>query len=213
MKCPHCNSFNKEEAKFCKNCGKPLNKQSLAYHDKFGDSKVKNTGSVKNKSSESNIPVESSGSKTTLIICITVVICALIVAGALVYTNMNQDTDNIVNYTSDTAQVNQSEAIEHSTKSWHLIDSFSGSGTGMETYTLPEGKIKIQITAFPIKNYGTNYLTVYSTTGDSVGVDWNSKSAVKSKSNSMTFDSNGGDEFSIDYYETVSWKVDIYQYV
>ncbi len=211
MKCPHCNSFNKEEAKFCKNCGKPLNNQSLAYHDKFGDSKIEN-----------NIPIEeSSGSKNTLIICITVVICALIVSGALilVYTHNNDSDDgNFINSTSNNAIADVSNQSTNpqvnpvKTESWQLIGSVSGSGSGLESYTIPEGKIKIKITAFPIKNYGNNYLEVSSSTGDSVSVNWDSKSAVKSKSDSMTFESYGGDTINIDYYETVSWTVDIYKY-
>lgn len=82
----------------------------------------------------------------------------------------------------------------------------------LKTYDLPEGKIKVKISAFPIKNYATNSLSASSSTGDSVSVEWGSKSAVETKSDSMTFDSTGGDMLSINYYETVNWEVKIYQY-
>mgnify|MGYP003299076718 CR=1 FL=1 len=50
MKCPHCGSLNKDDAKFCKNCGNPINNSSLAYQDKFGKNQsVKEEGSSKSK--------------------------------------------------------------------------------------------------------------------------------------------------------------------
>ena len=80
MKCPHCGSLNKDDAKFCKNCGNPINNSSLAYQDKFGKNQsVKEEGSSK--------------SKNILIVCITVIICVAIVAGALIYMNSNSDND------------------------------------------------------------------------------------------------------------------------
>lgn len=209
MKCPHCNTLNKEGAKFCKNCGKPINNESLAYKDKFGDSKVNNSTPVSSESSKSNSNI--------LIICVTVIICAVIIAGAFVYINSNDSNaiDNSNNGESVSTSDNQSSdnsVNEVQSKSWKSIGSFSGSGTGLKSYSLPEGKIKVEISAHPIKNYATNHLYAYSTTGDSVGVDWGSKSAVETRSDSMTFDSTGGDTLDIDYYETVSWNVDIYQY-
>lgn len=115
-------------------------------------------------------------------------------------------TDSSNQNSVNNAQVNTNS------KSWKLVDTYSGSGTGIETYDLPEGKIKVKISAFPIKNYATNSLSASSSTGDSVSVEWGSKSAVETKSDSMTFDSTGGDMLSINYYETVNWEVKIYQY-
>lgn len=212
MKCPHCNTLNKEGAKFCKNCGKAINNESLAYKDKFADSKVKTPASV--SSTES-----SKSNNNILIICVTVIICAVIIAGALVYMNSNDSSDSntVDNSNGDSGSVSNSQSSSNTVsqsapKSWKLIDSFSGSGTGSESYSIPAGKIKVKISAYPIKNYATNHLYVSSTTGNSAGVDWGSKSAVETRYDSMTFTSSGGDAIDIDYYETVSWNVDVYQY-
>lgn len=121
--------------------------------------------------------------------------------------NSNGDSGSVSNSQSSSNSVSQSAP-----KSWKLIDSFSGSGSGSESYSIPAGKIKVKISAYPIKNYATNHLYVSSTTGNSAGVDWGSKSAVETRYDSMTFDSSGGDTIDIDYYETVSWNVDVYQY-
>ena len=195
MKCPHCGSLNKDDAKFCKNCGNHINNSSLAYQDKFGKNKsVKDEGSSK--------------SKNILIVCITVIICVAIVAGALIYMNGNSDDGAVVNDTVNTTN----QSINVTPKSWKLVDSYMGSGTGVETYDIPEGKIKVKIFAYPKKNYADNYLDVSSSTGDSIYVEWGSDSPVKTKSDEMTFTSSGGDSIRVDYYETVDWKVEIYKY-
>ena len=121
--------------------------------------------------------------------------------------NDSEDDENVA--VSDN---NQGSVNTESTKSWNLVDTLTGSGSGVDTYALPQGKIKVKISAYPIKNYATNHLTATSTSGDSVSVDWGSKSAVETRYDSMTFDSTGGDTLNIDYYETVDWKVEIYKY-
>lgn len=211
MKCPNCNSLNKDDAKFCKNCGKQLSNESLAYSDKFGSPE-------NNNSNSSNL---YGINKNILIIVITAIICVAIISSAFIIMNGNNHEDNtqvatIDNGQSNTNSVNNDKYYDDSkvkpiSKSWHLIDSYSGSGTGSESCILPSGKIKVKISAFPIKNYATNYLSASSSSGDYVGVDWGSKSAVATKSDSMIFTSYS-DVLSIDYYETVSWNVDVYKY-
>ena len=104
-----------------------------------------------------------------------------------------------------TSQVTQS-------KSWVLIGSYSGSGSGSEVINVPEGTIKVELSAYPIKNYATNYLYVTGSNGKSGGVDWGSTSAVETRSDSFTYTSSSSQTFTIDYYETVSWQVDFYIY-
>ena len=96
--------------------------------------------------------------------------------------------------------------------SWQSIGSYSGSGSGSESITVPEGKIMVKLSAYPIKNYATNHLYVTSSTGDSGGVDWGSSSAVETRSDSFTFTSSGSETIDVDYYETVSWEVEIFKY-
>ena len=45
-------------------------------------------------------------------------------------------------------------------KSWESIGSYSGSGSGSQTIKVPEGKIMVKLSAYPIKNYATNHLYV-----------------------------------------------------
>ena len=66
--------------------------------------------------------------------------------------------------------------------------------------------------AYPIKNYATNHLTVSGSNGESGGVDWGSKSAVETRSDSFTYTSDTSETFTIDYYETVSWEVEFLRY-
>ena len=97
-------------------------------------------------------------------------------------------------------------------KSWVSIGSYSGSGSGSQTIVVPEGTIKVKLSAYPIKNYATNYLYVTGSNGESGGVDWGSKSAVETRSDSFKYTSNYEETFTIDYYETVSWEVEFFRY-
>jgi hypothetical protein len=92
------------------------------------------------------------------------------------------------------------------------IGSYSGSGSGSKTIDVPDGTIKVELSAYPIKNYATNHLYVTGSNGRSGGVDWGSTSAVETRSDSFTYTSSSSQTFTIDYYETVSWQVNFYRY-
>ena len=78
--CPDCGAENKDNAKFCKNCGASLNK--AANQDNTLKSKVADSDNAQKASQvSSNIPqnaTKSSGNKNTLIICVTAIICVAI---------------------------------------------------------------------------------------------------------------------------------------
>ena len=114
--------------------------------------------------------------------------------------------------TSSSTSSSSSTTKNTESKSWQSIGSYSGSGSGSESITVPEGKIMVKLSAYPIKNYATNHLYVTSSTGDSGGVDWGSHSAVETRSDSFTFTSHGSETLNIEYYETVSWDVEIFKY-
>ena len=109
-----------------------------------------------------------------------------------------------------TQTVSSNQASE--AKSWVSIGSYSGSGSGSKTISVPSGKIMVKLSAYPIKNYATNHLYVSGSNGESGGVDWGSKSAVETRSDSFTYTSSSSETFTIDYYETVSWNVEFYSY-
>ena len=112
--------------------------------------------------------------------------------------------------TTTTSSKKTSEVADE--KSWESIGSYSGSGSGSQTISVLEGKIMVKLSAYPIKNYATNHLYVTGSNGQSGGVDWGSKSAVETRSDSFTYTSSSEETFVIDYYETVNWEVEFFRY-
>ena len=213
MKCSKCGQENKPEAKFCTKCGKPLSAPV-----------------------QSEATTSSNNSKIVIIALVAVII---ILVGVIGYFALNTGTGTVADDASSQSSADSdkvqseegsddnsdsektttpvsssktSSSSESNSKEWVCIGSYSGSGTGSETIKVPEGKIKVELSAYPILNYATNHLYVSGTNGESGGVDWGSTSAVETRSDSFEFDSNSEEEFTIDYYETVSWEVYFYRY-
>ncbi len=118
--CPDCGAENKDNAKFCKNCGASLNK--AANQDNTLKSKVADSDNAQKASQvSSNIPqnaTKSSGNKNTLIICVTAIICVAIIAGAFILLNSNQSSDSDTVSLNDTeTEVNSSDDSAKSTSS------------------------------------------------------------------------------------------------
>ncbi|MBQ6099239.1 MAG: zinc ribbon domain-containing protein [Methanobrevibacter sp.] len=209
MKCKHCGFENKNSAKFCTKCGEKMT------GDNGGDT-----------------PVNNSNSTKYIIIALIVVIIILVAgfayfAGTMHSNDSLQSSDNSQNNAStsqsdsssgddaktqsvSSSQSSSSQASE--SKSWELIGTYSGSGSGSQTINVPAGKIMVKLSAYPIKNYATNHLYVSGSNGQSGGVDWGSHSDVETRSDSFTYTSSSSQTFEIDYYETVSWQVDFYRY-
>ncbi|MBQ2665458.1 zinc ribbon domain-containing protein [Methanobrevibacter sp.] len=210
MKCSKCGFENKDEAKFCTKCGNPFNEQ--------------NSG-------------DSAKSDNSKYIIIALVIVILLLVGTIGYFMLNsnssepvQSSDNSHNsIDSDSVQSNAQEAessddsdsqktttavssSKSASKEWVSIGSYSGSGSGSQSIRVPEGTIKVELSAYPIKNYATNHLYVSGSNDVSGGVDWGSKSDVETRYDSFTYTSSSEEVFTIDYYETVSWNVEFYRY-
>ncbi|MBR0271875.1 MAG: zinc ribbon domain-containing protein [Methanobrevibacter sp.] len=200
MKCNNCGFENKESAKFCSKCG-----QSLEY-----------------------VPPKEGSSNSKLIIA-ALIIVIVILAGSIGYFALNNmqsgDSQLQASTSSDNTSVSAGESgdsqgattqsiskTESETKDWELIGSYSGSGSGSQSISVPAGEIMIKLSAYPIKNYATNHLYVTGSNGESAGVDWGSTSAVETRSNSLSYSSSSPQTFTIDYYETVSWQVEFYRY-
>ncbi len=202
MKCSQCGFENNEKAKFCTKCGSSL------------------TQIITEPASKSNNNLKY------IIIALMVIIMVLV--GCIGFFVMNTAVNNDVSHDSaddsalsqddsvSTQEVSSSQSPKTSqvtqSKSWVSIGSYSGSGSGSEVINVPEGTIKVELSAYPIKNYATNYLYVTGSNGKSGGVDWGSTSAVETRSDSFTYTSSSSQTFTIDYYETVSWQVDFYRY-
>ena len=213
MKCSNCGFENKSKAKFCTKCGNPLNEPVQT-----GDS-------------------PKSNSKYIIIALIAIIV---ILVGTIGYFAMNNnsiqgddspqesadsqqevksdDSNSGESDDSDSAKTTSlsssqsSSSSESDSKDWELIGSYTGSGSGSQTINVPEGKIMVKLSAYPIKNYATNHLYVSGSNGESGGVDWGSHSDVETRSDSFTYTSSSDEVFTIDYYETVSWEVDFYRY-
>jgi hypothetical protein len=190
-KCNECGFENKDTAKFCSKCGKPL-----------------------------GMPANPENKNTSKIIIVALVIIILILAvsiGYFVLTNNSQGSQaqSASSNTGNNAPNNNSQQAASTQsvqqKEWKLIGTYSGSGSGSQSISVPPGEIMIKISAYPIKNYATNHLYV-SGAGQSVGVDWGSTSDVETRSDSKTFNLSSQQTFKIDYYETVSWQVEFYRY-
>ena len=208
MKCSKCGFDNKAGAKFCTKCGNSLTKADV-------DSNLK-------KSNRFNY-----------IIILLIVIIVLFIAsiGYFVFndnslhdvsdsqnntssddvqSDVNEDNEDIKTQEVSSQKTSTSQVSE--SKSWESIGVYSGSGSGSQTISVPPGKIMVKLSAYPIKNYATNYLYVTGSNGKSGGVDWGSKSAVETRSDSFKHTSSSQETFTIDYYETVSWEVEFFRY-
>jgi hypothetical protein len=212
MRCNKCGFENKDTAKFCTKCGNSLN-----VAEPVG-------GSTK-----------SDNSRYIIVALVAIII---ILVGTVGYFALNSnsspvqsndvsqesadssDVESVDSSDDDDSSSDKTESVsssksstqESESKDWVLIGSYSGSGSGSESFSVPEGKIMIKLSAYPIKNYATNHLYVSGSNGESGGVDWGSTSAVETRSDSFTYTSSSEELFSIDYYETVSWEVEIYRY-
>ena len=199
MKCNHCGFENKDNAKFCTKCGKQFAKPPISK--------------------------EQNNSKYVIIALVVII---LLLVGSLVFivSNMNfnqvatnDDSQNTSTKSNDAesgdASSSQNEAASTKvveSKSWQSIGSYSGSGSGSQTISVPSGKILVKLSAYPIKNYATNHLYVTGSNGASGGVDWGSHSDVETRSDSFECTSSGDETFTRDYYETVSWQVEFFRY-
>lgn len=203
MKCKECGFENKDKAKFCTKCGSSLTQ------------------------AERVTTTQSSNNSRYIIVALIVII--VILAGVIGYfvamntsdsssqvddasqNDASQDVASEDN-TESTSSSESTSSVSSESKSWVSIGSYSGSGSGSQTINVPAGTIKVEISAYPIKNYATNYVYVTGSNGESGGVDWGSTSAVETRYDSFTYTSSSPQTFTIDYYETVSWEVEFYSY-
>ena len=209
MKCSKCGFENKDKAKFCTKCGNPLTQVTPE--------------PVQNQSNDSKY----------IIIALIVIIILLIGVIGYFAMNMGSGSSESNSQNANSADVKSSDdsnddagdaktttvsssktssSSESNSKSWESIGVYSGSGSGSQTISVPEGKIMVKLSAYPIKNYATNHLYVTGSNGEGGGVDWGSHSDVETRSDSFTYTSSSEEVFTIDYYETVSWEVEFFRY-
>lgn len=196
MKCSECGYENKDTAKFCSKCGANLKEEPV------------------------NEP-KNNNSKIIIAALVVVIVVLALCIGYFAFNNNAQTSDSQPQQSSGSVQSadssSGSESSQQSTtaskpKQWELIGTYSGSGSGSQSVSVPAGQIMVKLSAYPIKNYATNHLYVRGSNGESSGVDWGSHSDVETRSNSLSYTSSSPQTFTIDYYETVSWQVEFYRY-
>ena len=212
MKCEQCGFENKDSAKFCTKCGNSL---------------IQKTPAVTSSST-------SNSTKYVILALIAVIIILIASIGYFAFNQSgNLQADGVQNADSKAiagedsqsdgssqqnsqgssnskGQSSSTEVVE--SKSWQSIGTYSGSGSGSQTISVPAGKIMVKLSAFPIKNYATNHLHVSGSNGQSGGVDWGPTSDVETRSDSFEYTSSSSETFTIDYNETVSWEVEFLRY-
>lgn len=203
MKCSKCGFENKDNAKFCTKCGEKLDYE---------------TTTITHQATQG-----SGNSKNVIMLLVVIIVILIAVIGFFAlngHSNSVSSDDASAGSSSNAVdssnknsdQSSQDTSSESKSKSWELIGSYSGSGSGSKTVTVPAGKIKVELSSFPIKNYADNHLHVKGSNGASGGVDWGPTSDVETRSDSFEFTSSSSQTFTIDYYETVSWEVEFYRY-
>lgn len=202
MKCDNCGFENKKSAKFCTKCGAVL---------------------------ENNEEKPATGNTKYIIIALVIVIVVLVgcigyFAGTMGKGEVQSSDDSSKSAANQSVSTSEEDSAGESahtqsvssssspSKSWELIGSYSGSGSGSQSISVPAGQIRVDLSAYPIKNYATNHLYVTGSNGHSGGVDWGSHSDVETRSDSFSYTSSSSQTFNIDYYETVSWQVEFYRY-
>lgn len=200
MKCGKCGFENKDNAKFCTKCGGKL---------EVGESV--------------NVSQKSNNSKYVIALLVVIIIILISVIGFYAFNmgsgsgsvstndNISQESTSSVQSDSNDGETTQ-EISSTKQKSWESIGSYSGSGTGSQTISVPSGKIMVKLSAFPIKNYADNHLYVTGPNGATGGVEWGPTSDVETRSDSFEFTASSSQTFTIDYYETVSWEVEFLRY-
>ena len=113
--CPNCGLENNDSAKFCKQCGNPLNAGS-PIKDNYVATGNDPTARVNNSvsSNSSNDSNSKSDNKNLIIICLTVIICAILIAGALILFSNNDNSDSGLDDLSDSASLNGSSSVNNS---------------------------------------------------------------------------------------------------
>jgi len=195
--CPKCGKDNADNSTFCRNCGERLH----GIH-------------TMNNSANTNI---FENNKVLIGIVVVLLLAVAIIGTYAVVSSLNNNNAVVDSSNTNNQGGSVTDSSNVNTKSWHKIDSFSGSGDYQITFNNYNGnKIKVVSSAMPIKNYADNYMyTTISKGGYNVGsslLSWTSNSAVATKSDSTTFSGSGTYYIYISAYELQYWDLEIYEY-
>lgn len=160
-------------------------------------------------------PQNGSMTNTTklLIVAVIVLVGALgLISGIMLTMNNAKPVNNQTN-----VSINQTNTQISSNAEWHQITSLSGSTNDYRTFQTKGNKFKVEFSAFPIKNYNTNFMEVQI--GNSNGVlssgrvEWSSMEDLITKSKIIEVTGPPGTYWiRINTKDLDNWKVTIYDF-
>ena len=179
----------------CPNCGH-INDVDAAFCEKCG----------------TNLRTPSGMSTLTkaLIVAVIVLVGILgVVGGMMIMGNQTTPVNNT------TIVVNQ--PVQETSAEWHQIDSFSGVNNEFRTINTKGNKFKVVMTATPVYNNATNYLTIDILKGNQIintgSLSWGPNDPVTSKENTLEVTTSPG-TYTLKIYaiELERWTITIYDY-
>ncbi|MCC7554001.1 MAG: zinc ribbon domain-containing protein [Methanobacteriaceae archaeon] len=189
MFCQNCGTKNDEDAIYCEKCGLKLIKKP------------------------------ENSNKNILIIILIVILVIASLAGLFIFLSNNSNSDVSQNNVPSMGSDENLRNVENSNhpKTWNQINSYSGVSDYTTGVNIKGDKIKVEFSAFPIKNYADNHMKVdvYKDGKylDSSSVSWNGKSAVATRSNNIELSYGPGNyQIYVDGYELVSWNMVVYEW-
>ncbi|SFL42417.1 zinc-ribbon domain-containing protein [Methanobrevibacter olleyae] len=136
--CSNCSAENNDSAKFCKECGNPLNtsgsiKNNYITTGNAPSAGINDNSNLNNSNKSINSDSSKSINKNLIIICLTIVICAILIAGALTLFSNDDNSNGDSNLLSDSASLNATGSADNSLN--NLNDSRSTDSNPVETST------------------------------------------------------------------------------
>lgn len=161
-----------------------------------------------------NFKSSNSSNKNILIIFLVIILIIGSLAGLFIVmsnNNSNNQNEKIVTYENTAPEVESSH-----TPSWHKVGSYNGVSDYSVPVAISGDKIKIEFSAFPIKNYADNDMTVrVYKNGNYLGsanVEWDGNDAVATRSNSLEFSGSGNYQIQVSAYELDYWNMEVYEW-
>ena len=158
------------------------------------------------------LKTETFDTKTILIVILIAIV--IIVSAVGIYSVMNSNNDTSSNKDEGYNQNVIPEATNYE-PTWHNIGSYGGVSDYYIPVHISGSNMKIEFSAFPIKNYADNDMTVQVyKNGNYLGsanVEWDGNDAVATRSNSLEFSGPGNYQIYVSGYELVSWNLEIYE--
>jgi hypothetical protein len=196
VRCQKCGHDNDNDATYCEICGTNI---KTTFSRGVPKPQLKKEGM-------------SQSTKILVVVCVILVVGLGISAGALMQMYKG---GNVV---ASNSSVTQSPTQLSNQKTWHEIDSFSGSTDVTENFNIKGNMFKIVMIANPQLNYNTNTMAInvldsnnnLITSGD---IGWAPTEAVSQKEKTIQITRTPGTySLAVSTNALQNWTVNIYDY-